>query len=252
LGLGLEFCDVSALQAQNKIAGQSRQILFEGLPPQTQDLHGFFLQESQLHSMQAKVELQVIHPLGGCVPALPTAKVVRDFERAYTIFFPQSYVDFIRTHGPGELNGWVRIHAPRVSKKSMLTLEELLAGTNDMSHVSSDRFVPFATTGGGDTFYWRFRGPASSRNEHTIYYRERTAIDRTLFSKTFAAFIKSICAGRRLGIKPANVYQPFGKPLSQSQLNKLILERRREALALLPESEKAKIAQNKAVNRSRR
>jgi hypothetical protein len=42
LGLGLEFCDVSALQAQNKITGQSRQILFEGLPPQTQDLHGFF------------------------------------------------------------------------------------------------------------------------------------------------------------------------------------------------------------------
>jgi len=41
--LGLEFCDVSALQAQNKITGQSRQILFEGLPPQTQDLHGFFL-----------------------------------------------------------------------------------------------------------------------------------------------------------------------------------------------------------------
>jgi hypothetical protein len=42
LGLGLEFCDVSALQAQDKITGQSRQILFEGLPPQTQDLHGFF------------------------------------------------------------------------------------------------------------------------------------------------------------------------------------------------------------------
>jgi hypothetical protein len=41
--LGLEFCDVSALQAQNKITGQSRQILFEGLPPQTQDLHGLFL-----------------------------------------------------------------------------------------------------------------------------------------------------------------------------------------------------------------
>jgi hypothetical protein len=38
----LEFCDVSALQAQNKITGQSRQILFEGLPPQTQDLHGLF------------------------------------------------------------------------------------------------------------------------------------------------------------------------------------------------------------------
>jgi hypothetical protein len=43
--LGLEFCDVSALQAQDKITGQSRQILFEGLPPQTQDLHGFFRQK---------------------------------------------------------------------------------------------------------------------------------------------------------------------------------------------------------------
>jgi hypothetical protein len=43
LGSGLGFCDVSALQAQDKITGQSRQILFEGLPPQTQDLHGFFL-----------------------------------------------------------------------------------------------------------------------------------------------------------------------------------------------------------------
>jgi len=46
--LGLEFCDVSALQAQNKITGQSRQILFEGLPPQTQDLHGFFRREGHL------------------------------------------------------------------------------------------------------------------------------------------------------------------------------------------------------------
>jgi len=44
--LGVEFCDVSALQAQNKITGQSRQILFEGLPPQTQDLHGFFWEEN--------------------------------------------------------------------------------------------------------------------------------------------------------------------------------------------------------------
>jgi len=31
--LGVEFCDVSALQAQNKITGQSRQILFEGSHP---------------------------------------------------------------------------------------------------------------------------------------------------------------------------------------------------------------------------
>jgi len=29
-------------QAQNKIPGQNRQILFEGLPPQTQDFHRFF------------------------------------------------------------------------------------------------------------------------------------------------------------------------------------------------------------------
>jgi len=47
LGLGLEICDVSALQAQNKITGQSRQILFEGLPPQTQDLHGFFSRQQE-------------------------------------------------------------------------------------------------------------------------------------------------------------------------------------------------------------
>ncbi len=32
------FCVASA----DKITGLSRQILFEGLPPQTQDLHGFF------------------------------------------------------------------------------------------------------------------------------------------------------------------------------------------------------------------
>jgi hypothetical protein len=30
------------LQAQRMITGSSRQILFERLPPQTQDLHGFF------------------------------------------------------------------------------------------------------------------------------------------------------------------------------------------------------------------
>ncbi len=32
------FCGVNA----DKITGTSRQILFEGLPPQPQDLHGFF------------------------------------------------------------------------------------------------------------------------------------------------------------------------------------------------------------------
>jgi hypothetical protein len=47
--LGVEFCDVSALQAQNKITGQSRQILFEWLPPQPQDLHGFFRRLKQPH-----------------------------------------------------------------------------------------------------------------------------------------------------------------------------------------------------------
>ena len=42
LGFGVEFCDSGCLR-QPKITGLSRQILFEWLPPQTQDLHGFFL-----------------------------------------------------------------------------------------------------------------------------------------------------------------------------------------------------------------
>jgi hypothetical protein len=50
VGFALEFCDVSALQAQNKITGQSRQILFEGLPPQTQDFHGFFRRSAPVFS----------------------------------------------------------------------------------------------------------------------------------------------------------------------------------------------------------
>ncbi len=36
------------MQPQNKITGQSRQILFEWLPPQTQDLHGFFQRRTVL------------------------------------------------------------------------------------------------------------------------------------------------------------------------------------------------------------
>ena len=59
LGLGLEFCDVSALQAQNKITGQSRQILFEWLPPQTQDLHGFFLAYATTGSHRARAQSAV-------------------------------------------------------------------------------------------------------------------------------------------------------------------------------------------------
>jgi len=57
--LGLEFCDVSALQAQDKITGQSRQILFEGLPPQTQDLHGFFLAYATTGSHRARAQSAV-------------------------------------------------------------------------------------------------------------------------------------------------------------------------------------------------
>jgi len=37
----LEDCD-SGRYERPEITGLSRQILFEGLPPQTQDLHGFF------------------------------------------------------------------------------------------------------------------------------------------------------------------------------------------------------------------
>ncbi len=210
------------------------------------------LHESQLHSMRPEIELHVLPPMGGCEPPLATAKIIRDFERAYSIFFPQSYVDFIRAHGPGELNRWVRIHVPRVTKDSMLTLEELIAESGEASDVSLDRFVPFATTGGGDTFYWRFRTPKSNREEQKIYYQERMSEGRLLFSKTFPAFVKSVCAGRRLGIDCENVFQPYGKPLSQSQLSKLVLERRREALELHAKNGKTRPVQNKAVNRSRR
>ena len=183
--------------------------------------------------MHPEIELQVLAPLGGREPNLPTAKIVRDFERTYLILFPQSYVDFIRKYGPGELNRWVRIHVPRVTKESMLTLEELFAEKDDFAHVASHHFVPFATTGSGDTFYWRLGKPASNRKEQTIYYQERNSADRYLFSKTFAAFLKSVCAGTRLGIEREYVYQPFGKPLSQSQLNKLLLERQKDKLELL-------------------
>lgn len=202
--------------------------------------------------MRPEFELQILPPMGGCEPTLATAKHIRDFERAYSILFPQSYVDFIRTHGPGELNRWVRIHVPRVTKESMLTLDELIAESDEATDVSSDRFVPFATTGGGDTFYWRFRGPTSNREEQTIYYQVRMSEDRSLFSKTFLGFVKSVCAGRRRGIECEKVFQPYGKPLSQSQLAKLILERRKETLDLLAKSGKTKSMQNKAVNRSRR
>jgi hypothetical protein len=48
------------LQAQNKITGQSRQILFEGLPPQTQDLHGFFRQSRKsLINMDRIIDLEL-------------------------------------------------------------------------------------------------------------------------------------------------------------------------------------------------
>ncbi len=40
------FCGVNA----DKITGTSRQILFEGLPPQTQDLHGFFIRQTKSRS----------------------------------------------------------------------------------------------------------------------------------------------------------------------------------------------------------
>ncbi len=48
MGLGLGICDASGLPLQNMITGQSRQILFKRLPPQTQDLHGFFRRDGTL------------------------------------------------------------------------------------------------------------------------------------------------------------------------------------------------------------
>ncbi len=137
--------------------------------------------------MRPEIELHVLPPMGGCDPPLATAKIIRDFERAYSILFPQSYVDFIRAHGSGELNRWARIHVPRVTKDSMLTLEELIAELDEATDVSSDRFVPFATTGGGDTFYWRFRGLTSKRKEQPIYYRRERLQTVLFFLRRFLA-----------------------------------------------------------------
>ncbi len=127
----------------------------------------------------------------------------------------------------------------------MLTLEELIAEKDDLAHVASHHFVPFAITGSGDTFYWRLGKPANNRKEQTIYYQERNSADRYLFSKTFAAFLKSVCAGTRLGIAREYVYQPFCKPLLQSQLNKLLLERQRDTLDLLAKKSKIKLVKNR-------
>lgn len=60
LGLGLQICDVSASKAQNKITGQSRQILFEGFPPKTQEFHGFFRTKRLMSNPTVYIESTVI------------------------------------------------------------------------------------------------------------------------------------------------------------------------------------------------
>ncbi len=45
-----------SVQPQNKITGPSREILFELLPPQTQDLHGFFMPLSRCPTSAAQAE----------------------------------------------------------------------------------------------------------------------------------------------------------------------------------------------------
>jgi hypothetical protein len=61
LGLGVEFCNASTLQAQTKIAGQCRQILLEGHPPQHQDLHEFFRYHTRTAPLAKKVGVNENH-----------------------------------------------------------------------------------------------------------------------------------------------------------------------------------------------
>jgi len=128
------------------------------------------------------------------------------------IRLPASYRAFVRQFGPGELTGYFHIYAPPYRGVRGRALEhwdilrENEAVRDPRGFWASDtdpalvgRLVLFASTIGGDWFFWDTADLRDARaHEYGVYGHERGAGggEVELVAASFEQFIRDVCLGR--------------------------------------------------------
>jgi hypothetical protein len=118
---------------------------------------------------------------------------------------PQSYREFMKRFGPGELEGWVRLDPITPVLKWHYTLvqdtvaaRELYAGAPDQNADWLGRVVYFASSAGGDYYAWDPEAITAKPHECEFYYLRRGSEHKPqLAGKTFAEFIQWVEADVR-------------------------------------------------------
>lgn len=108
-----------------------------------------------------------------------SAAGIRDIEKALQVALPNDFVEFVKEFGPGELCGWLRIHAPSDSSNmlDLIKLNEFLqshACDYDASQTIIKKLkmaVPFADCADGTLFFWL--KDDLKRGESPVYYAVR-------------------------------------------------------------------------------
>jgi hypothetical protein len=132
------------------------------------------------------------------------------FEKSAKFSLPESYKSFVATLGPGEIGGYMRIHAPapvvplpeNKGPPASQSLQDLTEGLGKLAAMERDTarktilasLVGFASSLGGDTFGWK-RDETGPRGEPVIMlvYDDRDAI--RVVAESFAEFVEQGCLG---------------------------------------------------------
>lgn len=156
----------------------------------------------------------------------PTDATLDAFERALGFELPESYREFVKLFGPGELAETVRIYAP-VGAKRPGDLDAFVRGFRKgaafLGEAYGDRAlvtraVPFANTVFGDVIAWDPGAPAGGgRREYPVVFLPDDKSKIVALAPDFRAFIVDRCLSAQFGkyigepnYAPARTFVAFG------------------------------------------
>src|SRR5262249_41567252 len=102
-----------------------------------------------------------------------------DVEKQLKVRLPRSYREFMKRFGPGEFQGWARLHLVTPSVKSHFTVTEDTKACREFMPGSArenrtkrwlERVVYFASSAGGDKYVWDPNDVTSSQPHECRFY----------------------------------------------------------------------------------
>jgi hypothetical protein len=174
-----------------------------------------------------------------------TKKGIRDTEKSLDIKLPDDFVAFVQEFGPGELCGWLRIHAPSTSlnKLDLTALNSFLKDHgNDYDAPQSvieklRTAVAFADAPDGSLFFWLREDLA--RGNSAVYFAVRRPKSLPILADSFTDMIKSFLSDsnsapfKGLTITVPPQFTPILEREQGSRVNEKALSVRLEALSKL-------------------